>query len=55
MATLAQPKVSQTEPEFTTAEKALIAAFDEHLATLPPEKRKAIRADLRANAEAHGE
>jgi cytochrome c556 len=55
MATLTQPKIVQTEPEFTPAEQALIDAFDEHLATLPAEKQKAIRADLRANAEAHGE
>jgi hypothetical protein len=37
-------------PEFTAAEQALIDAFEELLETLPPEKRKAIRADLRANA-----
>ena len=50
MATLTQSKVARPEPEFTAAEQALIDAFDEHLATLPAEKQKAIRADLRANA-----
>ena len=55
MATLTQPKIVQTEPEFTPAEQALIDAFEELLETMPPEQRKAIVADLRANAVAHGE
>jgi 16S rRNA A1518/A1519 N6-dimethyltransferase RsmA/KsgA/DIM1 with predicted DNA glycosylase/AP lyase activity len=50
MATLTQPKVVQTEPEFTPAEQALIDAFEELLETVTPEKRKVIRADLRENA-----
>jgi hypothetical protein len=55
MATLTQQKVVPAEQEFTPAEQALIDAFEEHLATLPADKQKAIRADLRANAVAHGE
>lgn len=50
MATLAQSKVAQPKAEFTALEQALIDAFEELLATLPAEKQKAIRADLRANA-----
>ena len=50
MATAAQSKVAQPESEYTEAEQALIDAFEELLETLTPEKRKAIRADLRANA-----
>jgi DNA-directed RNA polymerase specialized sigma24 family protein len=55
MATLAQPKLPATEPQYTAAEQALWEAFEEHLDTLSPEQRKMVVADLRANAEAHGE
>jgi hypothetical protein len=55
MATLAQPTISSPNPQTTAAEDALFEAFSGLLETLPPDKRKVVLADLRANAEAHGE
>jgi hypothetical protein len=55
MAILAQSKVSQPAPKTTPAENALFEAFADHLDTLSPERRKEVLADLRANAETHGE
>jgi hypothetical protein len=56
MATLAQPKRTEAEPQTTAAaEEALLAAFDDLLETLTPEAREGLLSDLRANAVARGE
>jgi len=55
MATLTQPVVTSPEVATRQAEEALWEAFADHLDTLSPEKRMAVIADLRANAEARGE
>jgi hypothetical protein len=55
MATIPHPHPTSAEPAFTPAEDALWEAFADHLDTLSPEQRAAVVADLRANAEAHGE
>jgi hypothetical protein len=55
MASLAQPANIPSSEEVTAAETALIEAFYDILETIPPEQQKALIADLRANAEAHGQ
>ena len=60
MATLAQPAPAAQSPvsdpeQYTPAEQALLDVFDDIIDDSTPEQRQSFFAELRANAERHGE